>query len=71
MASSDMVSTMNSIAYTTRTLRIVNNNTPGYYGGFSVELSDGSVVAGPYATKDAAKQAKVDLIAGRCVESAG
>lgn len=54
-------------AYTFRDLRIVNNNTRDYMGGYSVELSDGSVVAGPYATKCDAKQAKADLIAGRHV----
>jgi hypothetical protein len=59
------------MTYSTRDLRIVNNNTRDYYGGYSVETRDGSIVAGPYASRDDAKQAKADLIAGRPVRSAG
>ncbi len=52
-------------------LRVVSNVTREYDGGWSVETADGSVVAGPYATKDDAQRAKRDLIAGRPVRSAG
>lgn len=62
---------MTATSYTYRDLRVVCNITRDYDGGYSVELADGSVVAGPYATKCAAKQAKSDLIAGRHVRSAG
>lgn len=61
----------NQPTYTARELRVVSNVTADYDGGYSVELSDGSVVAGPYATKADAKQAKADLVAGRPVRSAG
>jgi hypothetical protein len=56
--------------YSARDLRIVNNNTREFHGGFSVELRDGSVLAGPCADRDDAKQAKLDLVAGRPVRSA-
>lgn len=54
-----------------RELSVVSNVTAGFYGGFTVELSDGSVMAGPYATKPDARQAKVDLVAGRHPAPAG
>lgn len=53
-----------------RDLRIVDNRTAEFDGGFSVELADGSVLAGPYAVRDDATQAKADLLAGRPVEGA-
>jgi hypothetical protein len=62
---------MKSTTYTARQLRIVNNNTADFDGGYSIELADGSIVAGPYATKDDAKTAKADIIAGRQSRQAG
>lgn len=59
------------ITFKARDLRIVNNNTREFMGGFSVETSDGGVVAGPYAVKVDAVQAKADLVAGRPVRTAG
>jgi hypothetical protein len=49
-----------------RNLRIVDNNTRDYWGGFSVEHGDW-VVAGPYAAKCDAVEAKRCLIAGEPV----
>lgn len=57
--------------YKARDLQIVNNNTREFEGGYSVELADGTIVAGPYASKIDAKQAKADLVAGRPSRSAG
>lgn len=57
--------------YPARKLRVVSNVTRSYDGGHSVELADGSVVAGPYATKPDAQQAKRDLVAGRQPQYAG
>ena len=51
--------------YRFRDLRIVSNVTRDYDGGYSIELRDGSIVAGPYASQIDAKQAKADLVAGR------
>lgn len=48
-----------------RDLRVVNNDTAEYMGGHSVELRDGTILAGPYAAKCDAVQAKKDLVAGR------
>ena len=59
------------MTYKARDLRVVSNVTRDYDGGYSVELKDGSVVAGPYASKDDARRAKADLVAGRPVRSAG
>ena len=59
------------MTYRARDLRVVNNNTADFDGGYSVELRDGTIVAGPYAAKVDAQQAKRDLIAGRPVRSAG
>jgi hypothetical protein len=58
-------------AYAARQLRIVDNNTADFDGGYSVELADGTIVAGPYATKTDAKQAKADIVAGRQSRQAG
>jgi hypothetical protein len=44
---------------------LLSNRTRDYDGGYSVEARDGSVIAGPYAAKDDAKRAKIDLVAGR------
>lgn len=57
--------------YKAHDLRVVSNVTREYDGGYSVELADGSVVAGPYATKPDAKQAKADFVAGREPRYAG
>ena len=57
-------------SYTARELRIVSNVTREFDGGYTVEHGD-VIVAGPYASKLDAKQAKADLIAGRSVRSAG
>jgi hypothetical protein len=51
--------------YRTQELRVVSNRTRDYDGGYSVEARAGSVLAGPYAAKDDAKRAKIDLVAGR------
>ena len=51
-------------------LRVVDNNTAEYMGGFSVETRDGTVQAGPYAVKGDAREAKADLVAGRPVRGA-
>ena len=56
--------------YRTTQLRIVSNVTRDYDGGYTVEHGD-LIVAGPYATKEDAKQAKADLVAGRPVRAAG
>jgi hypothetical protein len=58
------------MTYRPRDLRIVNNNTRDWDGGYTVEYGD-VIVAGPYASKDDARQAKTDLIAGRPARSAG
>ena len=58
------------MTYRPRDLRVVSNVTQDYDGGFSVEAGD-LIVAGPYATKEDAKRAKADLIAGRPVKAAG
>lgn len=52
-------------------LRVVSNVTRDYDGGHSVETSDGTVQAGPYAARADAVQAKADLVAGRPVRAAG
>jgi hypothetical protein len=57
------------MTYTARQLRIVDNNTRDFDGGYTVEHAD-LIVAGPYACKDDAKQAKRDIVAGRPVQSA-
>lgn len=61
----------NRPTYKASELRVVNNNTRDFMGGYSVETRDGSVVAGPYAVKITATEAKADLVAGRPVQSAG
>jgi hypothetical protein len=58
--------------YNARQLRVVSNVTQDWYGGYTVELGDsGYILAGPYATKQDAQQAKRDLVAGHPVRSAG
>ena len=59
------------MTYKARDLRIVSNVTRDYDGGYSVELADGSIVAGPYATREDAKTAKRALINNQPVRSAG
>lgn len=62
---------MTTTTYKARDLRVVSNVTADYDGGYSVELADGSVVAGPYACRPDAVQAKADLVAGRKPKAAG
>jgi hypothetical protein len=62
---------MSAERYSARELRVVSNVTADYDGGHSVELADGTILAGPYASRDDAKEAKADLVAGRPVRSAG
>lgn len=57
--------------YRARDLRIVSNETADYSGGYSVELRDGSVIAGPYAARVDAVSAKAALVSGRPVQAAG
>lgn len=58
------------MTYSARELRVVDNNTRDYEGGYTVERGN-VIVAGPYASKTDAKQAKADLVAGRTVRAAG
>lgn len=58
-------------SYSRRDLRVVNNATRDWDGGFTVEYDD-LILAGPYASKDDAKAAKEALLDGtqtppRCV----
>lgn len=58
------------MTYRANQLRVVSNVTRDYDGGYTVEHGD-LIVAGPYATKADAQQAKADLVAGRPVRAAG
>lgn len=58
------------MTYRANQLRVVSNVTRDYDGGYTVEHRD-LIVAGPYATKADAQQAKADLVAGRPVRAAG
>lgn len=51
--------------YSARDLRVVSNVTREYDGGYTVELCDGLILAGPYPTKEMAKEAKAQLVAGK------
>lgn len=59
------------MSYKPSELRVVSNVTRDYDGGYSVELRDGTVVAGPYASRDDAKVAKTLLVRGLPAPSAG
>lgn len=53
--------------YTERNLRIVNNDTASYSGGFTIEhgpKDTAIILAGPYAAKSDAVKAKKDMILG-------
>lgn len=55
---------MSRPVYRARDLRIVDGNTPEWEGGYTVETADEEIVAGPFASKDDAKTAKRELVAG-------
>lgn len=49
--------------YRANQLKIVDNNTPAFQGGYSVEVGDW-IIAGPYAAKGDAQRAKRAIVAG-------